>query len=68
MALGPGKYDDKLTVALDGESSGILMIMAGPKGPGFSCQCTPEQFERLPKVLRMLADEMEADNKRVGGE
>ena len=59
--IGKGKYDSLLTEALGGEATGFLVILTGPQGPGFSAQCTTDELSCLPRVLRQLADDMEAD-------
>jgi hypothetical protein len=70
MALGPGKYDEELTAALESASrrgpvrGGILIVIGEPGGHGFSCQATGEVLVRLPLMLRYIADQIEADLKR----
>ena len=66
MALGPGKYDDALTVArkLCGATCAILIVAKGERGSGFACQSDVETLLRLPSVLRHIADQMEADLKK----
>ena len=68
MAVGAGKYDAQLTVALElllpgpaGPPTGVLVILNGPKGPGFSCQCTRDELAVVPAILRKLAADIEAD-------
>jgi hypothetical protein len=61
--MGPGKYDDALTVArqLCGSTGAALIVFEGDKGPGFACQTDLLMLRRLPHVLRHLADEIETD-------
>lgn len=66
MAVGPGKYDKALRRALrsvsrDGGATGLLVVIRGPKGAGFSCQCTLDELQLVPGFLRQMADEIEAD-------
>lgn len=63
MAIGPGKYDDELTRALrkSRATTGILIVIDGERGPGFSCQTTPEYLMRLPGILRFMATQIEND-------
>src|ERR1019366_9029846 len=63
MAIGPGRYDDTLTRARQscGATSAVLIVLDGPLGSGFSVQATAEQTMKLPAVLRMVADGIEAD-------
>jgi hypothetical protein len=69
MPLGPGKYDNELTAALDSArrhgivEGGILIVIGEPGKHGFACQATTEVLVRLPLMLRYLADQIEADMK-----
>ena len=65
MAQGPGKYDDELTDVRTktGAMNAILIVIDGDKGPGFSAQLTQEHMNKIPKILRMIADQIEADAK-----
>lgn len=61
---GPGKYDHLLTAAREaaGATGAVLMILDGDMGSGFSIQAPVETYGHLPAVLRMIADQVEADN------
>jgi hypothetical protein len=63
--LGAGKYDDACTAArLSTEAAGVvLIVLGGPKGPGFSVQAPLEFLTALPGVLRNVADQIEGDAK-----
>jgi hypothetical protein len=63
MALGPGKYDAILTKAREQAKaeSGVLIILGGAAGDGFSIQGTAEVIATLPVVLRMIANDIEKD-------
>lgn len=65
MALGAGRYDDALTLALRdcGARIGILIVGDGESGPGFSVQADLGSLLLLPKVLRTVADSIEKDLK-----
>ena len=65
MPIGPGKYDDVLTVALKTVKAkqGILIVVDGNKGPGFSAQLDIAKSLAIPAMLRNLADQIEADIK-----
>jgi hypothetical protein len=67
MAQGPGKYDDELTDVRTktGAMNAILSVLDGRKGPGFSAQLTQEHINRMPKILRMIADQIEEDAKEI---
>ena len=65
MAFGPGKYDLVCTAArLAAEALGvILIVIEGKEGNGFAVQLHPDLLKdgTLPKVLRRVADGIEAD-------
>ena len=65
MAQGPGKYGDELDKALEGldDAQGILVIIKGPRGPGFTASVSPEAALDFPEILRNIADSIEQDNK-----
>ena len=54
MALGPGKYDDELTAALESArrhgrvDGGLLLVFGEPGKRGFACQATAEILVRVP--------------------
>ena len=61
---GPGKYDEYATVVREHtEADGvILIVIEGNQGSGFSVQSvTPGLNEKLPELLRHLANEIEQD-------
>lgn len=63
MALGAGKYDDLLTEArqVAEADGGVLLIIDGNKGSGFSAQLSFNQTVAIPKMLRAMADQIEKD-------
>lgn len=69
MAVGPGRYDDEATTVMKAtEASGvILIVIGGNKGEGFACQATLEVTLSLPKMLRSIADQIEADIPAMKG-
>ena len=73
MPVGPGKYDGEATwVQARTQAPGVLlMILDGNKGNGFSIasfdiQATLEITILLPKLLREMANQIEADLKEHG--
>jgi len=58
---GPGKYDDLLTAARESAEAegGILIILGGEKGSGFSVQGSYELTKQLPGMLRTVATQIE---------
>jgi len=66
MSIGPGKYDAEATwVRRRTKASGVvLIVLGGDRGQGFSAQATLEITLSLPRLLRTIADEIEADIKR----
>lgn len=64
--IGPGKYDDLCTYVREkSEAQGaLILIINGNKGLGFSCQMTLPDVLALPAMLRAMADEIEADQKK----
>lgn len=62
MPIGPGKYDQECSyVRAATQAEGVIVIVIdGTKGAGFSCQATPEILDELPKLLRTIAQEIEA--------
>ena len=65
MALGPGKYDDLATVVLErADAQGVIvLVIGGTLGNGFSVQATAGVTLLMPALLRMLADNIEADTQ-----
>lgn len=64
--IGPGKYDVVCTAArvLAEAKGAIVIIIQGNEGNGFSVQLPPDYAERIPRVLREVADGIEADLKQ----
>ena len=67
MPLGPGKYDPLLVSALNaaGATSGILIVLDGEHGPGFSAQGDPKTLLLLPKMLENMAAQIRLDNAKI---
>lgn len=63
--IGPGKYDDLCTAAREQAKAegAILIIINGEHGGGFSCQTTLETALKLPRILRDMADDIEATHE-----
>lgn len=63
--IGPGKYDDLATQAREqAKAEGVIVIvLKGEHGSGFSCQANLEVTLALPRMLRMMADDIEKDLK-----
>lgn len=63
MAVGEGKYDAALSTALQhcGARCGVLMVLDGHDGPGFSVQASIPMMVDLPRLLRRMADGIEKD-------
>ena len=64
--FGKGKYDDACSAAREATKGEVILIVTnGEKGNGFSCQTSFETLLRLPKLLRMVADDIEKQRKRM---
>jgi hypothetical protein len=65
--IGPGKYDAACTRARDDtQAQGvILVVIGGEHGNGFSCQLPPEIAKEVPAILRVMADSIEADERKA---
>lgn len=63
MAEGAGRYDHILTEAREAAKAtgAILMIYGGEFGDGFEAQMPRELRDRIPSVLRQLADHIEQE-------
>jgi hypothetical protein len=63
MTIGPGKYDDEATAVMDATSADgvVLIVFNGDRGQGFAVQATLEITRSLPIILRVMADQIEAD-------
>lgn len=63
MASGAGKYDALCTAVRESVEAvaGILIVLDGNKGDGFSCQTRSLRItDKLPAILRDVADQIEA--------
>lgn len=60
---GPGKYDDVASRArVDCRAEGVLLIVLGGfQGSGFSVQMVKPCVEKLPDLLRHVAEQIESD-------
>jgi hypothetical protein len=61
MPIGPGKYDDLATYVRE-QTQGravVVIVVNGNKGSGFSAQTEVGAVLHLPKLLRVIADEIE---------
>lgn len=68
MSIGPGKYDEACTQALEatGAQSVILIVIGGKEGHGFSCHSTDPDFEtQIPMLLYRTAESIEEDLSKV---
>lgn len=61
MALGPGKYDDLCSYVREmAKAEGVaVVVLHGTSGSGFSVQGPAETTLVLPRLLRLMADEIE---------
>lgn len=59
--IGPGKYDDVATTVRERtQAEGVIVIiLGGDKGHGFSVQADLITTLGLPKMLRLIADQIE---------
>jgi hypothetical protein len=62
MSIGPGRYNEVCAdVRKRTHAKGvILIVMEGDKGEGFEVQAPLDIVLALPKLLRSLADQIEA--------
>lgn len=61
-------YDECLEIQQRLEADGVLLIVAnGKKGNGFAAAMTPDLVLKIPAVLRKMADDIESDMRKVGG-
>lgn len=65
--IGAGKYDDVCTFArlATGARGAVLLIIEGRDGRSFSAQLPQGALAHVAGALRKVADQMEADEKRV---
>lgn len=66
MPLGPGKYDELCTHAREmAKAEGLaVIVLKGSAGSGFSVQGPLAMTLDLPRMLRTIADEIEANLRR----
>jgi len=62
--LGPGKYDQVCTdVRKHTRAAGVILIVcSGYQGSGFSAQLPAHLMRTMPKMLRDLAAQIEAES------
>lgn len=65
--LGGGKYEAETADVLEKcEAAGvILLVFEGKHGTGFSVAAPPQVCMNLPRILRSVADSIEASVKHV---
>ena len=65
MPPGGGKYAEQLNLALAaaGAKRGVLVVLDGTEGPGFSAALYEEETKEVPKLLRQVADAIDKDIK-----
>jgi hypothetical protein len=66
MSVGPGKYDSFASfIRKETKARGVILIInEGFLGSGFSCQLSLEATLAMPRILRDMADQIEADMKQ----
>lgn len=70
FGLGGGKYEAICLTACEAAAAQavLLIVLGGNKGSGFSVAChDPKITRELPKLLRSLADGMQAMQKDTEG-
>lgn len=62
-----GKYDAALAMVREkfDITECAVIVLKGPKGPGFAVTISPTRLRGLPSVLRHMADSIEADIKKA---
>lgn len=62
--VNAGKYSVQLQKALDhcGAEMGILIVLDGKNGRGFSASVDESAYENIPHLLRSFADTIEKKN------
>lgn len=64
---GPGKYDAECTAARKSTGGGvILIVLDGSRGEGFEVQATLDHLMDLPRILRAVAEGIEAQQRAEG--
>jgi hypothetical protein len=68
MAVGPGEYDNLCTYAREmAMAEGVVLIVVkGDNGSGFCVEGSLEMALDLPRLLRTMANEIEATLSRGG--
>lgn len=63
--IEPGNYDELCVEAREKAQATavILLVIAGQHGSGFSAQAPLDVLLKLPTLLRMMADDIEASGK-----
>jgi hypothetical protein len=61
MSLGDGNYDDIASALREGtRATGVIVVVIdGMRGSGFAVQLSLAETDRLPGILRELADEID---------
>jgi hypothetical protein len=67
MSVGPGKYDDEVTLVRERTEAEavILIVIEGKRGSGFCAQTNSNVAPDLPTLLRHMANLMEADMRKL---
>lgn len=66
MAIGRGKYYEECraaAAATKGQAA-FLIVLNGKRGSGFACETSILDLIELPRILRNVADQIEADHKQ----
>lgn len=66
MFNGPGKYDDLATLvrAMSNAEGVALIVHGGDRGSSFCVQGNEELILALPQILRTMADQIEAQQRK----
>jgi hypothetical protein len=69
VPIGPGRYDFVATELINSlECEGVLVVVCGGRlGSGSAVQATAVALAELPRVLRLLADDIESDAVKISG-
>lgn len=67
MPAGPGKYDLLCTYVREKTKAraALVIVIEGEAGSGFSVQADHGDYVPLVNVLRLVADDIEADIERL---
>lgn len=67
MFNGPGKYNEECTIVRALTGGGVILIVVdGKLGEGFEVQATLNHLMDLPRMLRVVADGIEAQQRAEG--